>query len=130
MKAKSAANRSFGLLIACALAFVGGWHYWTRGTDYVAWLGTAAFFFAVALLMPRILFPLKRLWLKLGTLLQIIMSPILLGLIFVFSVLTTGFVVRLFRKDVLALKQNPAAASYWVKRRTPAPSPDSLRNQY
>ena len=55
---------------------------------------------------------------------------ILLGLIFVFSVLTTGLVVRLLRKDVLALKQDPSAASYWVKRATPAPSPDSLRNQY
>jgi len=130
MSAKSATNRSFGLLIAGALALVGCVHYWTRGTGYVPWLGTAAFFVAVGLLMPRILYPLKRAWLKLGTVLQAVISPILLGLIFVFSVLSTGLVVRLFRKDVLALKHDPAAASYWVKRDPPGPSPDSLSNQY
>lgn len=130
MKAKSATNKSFGLLIAGALALVGGLHYWTSGMGYLPWLGAASFFLAIALLMPRILYPLKRLWLKLGTVLQAVMSPILLGLIFVFSVVSTGLVVRLFRKDVLALKHDPAAASYWVKRAPPGPSPDSLKNQY
>jgi hypothetical protein len=130
MKATSATNRSFGLLIAGVLAVAGIWHYWARGADYISWLGAAAFFVAIAIVMPRILHPLKRLWLKLGAVLQIVMSPILLALIFVFSVLTTGLVVRLLRKDVLALKHDPAAASYWVKRANPALSPDSLKNQY
>lgn len=130
MNARSATNRSFGLLIAGALALVGGLHYWTRGMGYLPWLGAAAFFVAIALLMPRILYPLKRLWLKLGTVLQAVVSPILLGLIFVFSVVSTGLVVRLFRKDVLALKHDPAAASYWVKRTPLGPSPESLKNQY
>lgn len=130
MNAKSATNRSFGLLIAGALALIGGVHYWTSGMGYVPWLVSAAVFAAIALLMPRILYPLKRLWLKLGTALQFVMSPILLGLIFALSVVSTGLVVRLFRKDVLALKHDPAAASYWVKRTPSGPSPESLKNQY
>ncbi len=130
MTAKSATSRSFGLLIAAALAAVGGLRYWTHGTGYVAWLATAAFFAAVALLMPRILYPLKRLWLKLSELLQTVMSPILLGLIFVFSVLLTAIIVRLLRKDVMALKHDPAAASYWVRRPASGPTAESLRNQY
>ena len=130
MASKSATNRSFGLLICGALAVVGFWHLWSRGTDYIAWLGAAAVFAAIALSMPRILYPLKRLWLKLGHLLQIVVSPVLLALIFVFSVVTTGLIVRLLRKDVLGLKHDPAAASYWVKRANPELSPDSLKNQY
>jgi hypothetical protein len=130
MQSKSASNRSFGLLIAAVLALVGVLQYWVAGESQVAWFVVAAFFLAVSLAMPRVLLPLKRLWLKLGSLLHHIISPIVLAFLYVFSILLIGSLARLFGKEFLSLKRDTAAASYWIRRDPPGPSPQSLRNQF
>jgi hypothetical protein len=130
MHSKPASSRSFGLLIAAVLAFVGGLQYWGAGDGAVVWLVAAAFFLAVSLLMPRLLLPLKRLWLRLGSLLHRIISPLVLGFLYVFSILLVGSLARAFRKELLALRLDAAAASYWIRRDPPGPSPESLRNQF
>jgi hypothetical protein len=130
MRSKSASNRSFGLLIAVVLALVGGLQYWVAREGYVAWLVVAVFFLAVSLVMPRLLLPLKRLWLKLGSLLHHIISPVVLAFLYVFSILLVGSLARVFRKELLSLRLDAAASSYWIKRHPPGPSPESLRNQF
>src|ERR1700758_5136327 len=59
-------NRSFGLLIGGVLLLVAGLHYWKDRPDFFVWLIIGSAFVAVALLLPHILAPLRRLWLKLG----------------------------------------------------------------
>ena len=129
MRSKTASNRSFGLLIAAVLALVAGFQ-WAGGGAALAWLIPAAFFLVVAIAMPRLLLPLKRLWLKLGSVLHLVISPIVLGILYVFSIVTVGLLTRLFGKDLLSLKRDAAAASYWVRREPPGPSPHSLKNQF
>ena len=130
MRTKPTSNRSFGFLIAAVLAFVGVLQYWAAGEGHVAWLMAAAFFLAVSLAMPRLLLPLKRLWLKFGSVLHVVISPIVLGLLYVFSIVLIGSLARLFGKELLSLKRDAAATSYWIRRDPPGPSPDSLRNQF
>ena len=74
--------------------------------------------------------PLKRLWLKLGNVLHLVVSPIILGILYVFSIVTVGLITRLFGKDLLSLKRDAAATSYWIRREPPGPSPHSLKNQF
>jgi hypothetical protein len=130
MQAKTASSRSFGLLIAAVLALVGGLNAWAGHSGFVAWLVAAGVFLALALAMPRLLHPLKRLWLKLGHVLHVIISPIILGLLYVFSIVSVGLLARLFGKDLLSLKRDAAAPSYWIKRDPPGPSPGSLTRQF
>jgi hypothetical protein len=129
MRHKSASNRSFGLLIAAVLALVAGWQL-ARGGAAVASLIAAAFFLVVAVAMPRLLLPLKRLWLKLGNVLHLVISPIVLGILYMFSIVTVGLLTRLFGKDLLSLKRDVAATSYWIRREPPGPSPHSLKKQF
>jgi hypothetical protein len=130
MPGKTASNRSFGLLIAVALAIIAGSYYWARNSDYVYWLIAAAFFLMVALLMPRLLYPLKRLWLRLGGMLNSIVSPVVLGLVYVLAFVVTGSIIRFFGKDLLKLKRDPTVSSYWIKRNPPGPLPESLKDQF
>jgi hypothetical protein len=130
MRSKAASSRSFGFLLAAVLAIVAGFDYWAGREKYVAWLVAAGFFFAVALAMPRLLAPFKRLWLKLGTLLHFITSPIFVGVLYVCSIVPVGLLARLFGADLMSMKRDPAATSYWIKRDPSGPSPDSLRNQF
>jgi hypothetical protein len=123
-------NRSFGLLIGGVLLLVAGVHYWKERPDFFVWLIVAAGFIVVALLMPRALAPLRRLWLKLGHLMSIVVSPIILALMYVLAIVVTGVLIRLFGKDLLALKLKPGDASYWIKRNPPGPEFKSLADQF
>jgi hypothetical protein len=123
-------NRSFGLLIGGVLLLVAGLHYWRDRHDFFVWLIIGLAFVTVALLMPHILAPLRRLWLKLGHLMSVVISPIILALMYVLAIVVTGVLIRLFGKDLLSLKFKPEVASYWIKRNPPGPEFKSLADQF
>jgi hypothetical protein len=123
-------NRSFGLLISGVLLFVAGLHYWKERSDFSIWLIIFVGFIAVSLLMPRTLAPLRRLWLKLGHLLRIVVSPIILAVMYVLAIVVSGVLIRLFGKDMLSLKRKPAESSYWIKRNPPGAELKSLTDQF
>jgi hypothetical protein len=93
-------------------------------------LVVAAVFLAAAYLAPRLLAPLNRLWFKFGLLLHHIVNPIVMALIFFGAVLPTALMVRLFGKDLLRLKRDASAKSYWIERDPPGPEPQSMTRQF
>lgn len=80
--------------------------------------------------MPKLLGPLNRAWTKLGLLMFMVISPVVLGFLFYLCIMPTGITLRLLGKDLLSLKLNPKAKSYWIARAPPGPKPDSLANQF
>jgi hypothetical protein len=90
----------------------------------------ALFFIAAAALYPSILKPLNRVWFKFGLLLHRIVNPVIMGLLFYGSVLPTGMIVRALGKDLLRLKFEPKADSYWIVREPPGPSPETMKDQF
>jgi hypothetical protein len=72
----------------------------------------------------------NRLWLGFGMLLHRVTSPVALGIIFYVVVMPTGLLMRAFGKDILRLRHDPAAESYWIKREPPGPKPDSMPHQF
>jgi hypothetical protein len=122
-------DRTFGLVMAAALAVVSllnGWHF---GRLWPWTFAAAALFLLAAWLLPSSLHPLNRLWMKLGLILHKIGNPIVMGLLFYGTILPTGLVMRMRGKDLLRLKRDPAADSYW-NARVPGPSPESMRDQF
>jgi hypothetical protein len=126
---KAASSRSFGLLLAAVCAVIAALSYWSQGRAALCWSVAAALLLMIALVMPRILAPLKRLWLRLGKLLHLIASPLILSAMYVLVFIPTGAIIRLFGKDLLALKRDGAATSYWIER-SGGPAPESLRDQF
>src|SRR5262245_30770101 len=121
-------NTRFGLVLfaACALIYGGG--LWS-GKASIAWLVAALALIAITLTVPRIWDPLKRQWMRLGGLLHVIVSPLLLGLFFYTAVTPVGLcALRLIGKDPLRLKRG--AASYWVERDPPGPAPSTMTEVY
>ncbi len=114
-------NRSFGLIFGvffAVLALLPTLHSAT-----VRWwaLGVALAFVAAAYFSPRLLSPLNWIWFKLGLALHHVFNPIIMALIFYGAILPTALILRAFGKDLLRLKRDPQAASYWIRRETPAP---------
>jgi hypothetical protein len=67
---------------------------------------------------------------RLGWVLGKIVSPIVLGALFFLAVLPMGLFMRLRGKDLLRLKMDPSAKSYWIERTPPGPAPDTMKNQF
>jgi hypothetical protein len=126
---KAASSRSFGYLLAAVCAVIAALSYWSHGQASLYWSMAAALLLVVALVMPRVLAPLKRLWLRLGKLLHLVASPLILGVVYVLVFIPTGAIIRLFGKDLLALKRDRVATSYWIGR-PGGPAPESLRDQF
>jgi hypothetical protein len=126
---KAASSRSFGYLLAAVCAVIAALSYWAHGRAALYWGATATLLLMVAIVMPRILAPLKRLWLRLGKLLHLIANPLILGVVYVLMFIPTGAIIRLFGKDLLALKRDRVATSYWIER-PGGPAPESLRDQF
>jgi hypothetical protein len=93
-------------------------------------LAVAAAFLGVALGRPSLLAPLNRLWTRFGLLLHRVVNPIVMGAIFYLAITPFGVAMRLVGKDPLRRRFDRAAASYWIDRAPPGPSPQSMSNQF
>jgi hypothetical protein len=129
-KIVTGSDRSFGLVMTLALAAVTALNAWHSGKLWPWTGGLAALFVAAALLRPSVLHPLNLVWLRFGLLLHKVVNPVVMALLFYGTVLPTGLIMRLMGKDLLRLKRQPDADSYWIVRRPPGPSPETMRDQF
>lgn len=122
-------DRTFGLVMAGALALVSLLNGWHLGRIWPWTSAIAALFLLAALLRPSALLPLNRWWVKLGLLLHRIVNPIVMGLLFYGTIFPTGLVMRMRGRDLLRLKRDPSAESYWITR-VPGPAPETMKDQF
>jgi hypothetical protein len=123
-------DRSFGFAMAAASATVTSLNAWHTGQLWPWTGGLAGLFLAAALFRPSVLNPLNRVWLKFGLLLHKVVSPVAMALVFYGVVLPTGLVMRARGKDLLRLRRQPDADSYWIARQPPGPSPETMKDQF
>lgn len=126
----SASDRSFGIVFTIFFAIVGLLPLLGSHPVRIWALVVSSVFLLLALLAPKSLAPLNKLWTKLGALLHRVVSPIALGVLFFLVVTPTGLFMRLFGKDPLRLRLDPSAKSYWIERAPPGPDAESLKNQF
>lgn len=127
---EGSSDRSFGFVFAAVFAIVAAWPLMSGGGPRWWAVGVGAAFALIAIVIPRILAPLNRLWLKFGLLLGRIVSPIALGILFYGVFTPIGGLLRLAGKDPLKLKLDKNATTYWTSRQPPGPKPDSMNQQF
>ena len=98
---KMGSERGFGIVFAVVFALIGVWpafSIWRPRFDpgMLRWwsLAIAIAFLAVALVYPAALRPLNKAWFLFGMLLSKVMTPIVMGLLFVLTVVPTGLIMR------------------------------------
>ena len=87
-------------------------------------------FLLFALALPRALSALNRGWMQLGLLLNRIVSPLAIGIVYYLALVPTALLMRVFGKLPLQLKYDPEAASYWIARKPPGPDPQTMNDQF
>jgi hypothetical protein len=127
---QSSTDRSFGFVFAAVFLIIALYPLLHAAGIRIWAIAVSGVFLLLAALVPQVLAPANRLWTKFGLLLHHIVSPIALGILFFLVVTPTALLMRLFGKDPLRLRFDPAADSYWIKRDPPGPAADSLKNQF
>jgi hypothetical protein len=127
---EGSSDRSFGLVFTAFFALVGVWPLVHKRPLRPWALFVSAAFLLVALAFPRVLHPLNLLWTRFGRLLSKVTNPIITGLMFYVIFTPAGLLLRLFGKDLLRLKYDRSAPSYWIRRDPAGLIPESMRNQF
>lgn len=119
---KGGSDRSFGFVFTVVFALLGLRHVW--------WLAASAAILAVTLIRASALAPFNRVWTRLGALLNRVVSPLISAAIFYLVVTPAGLIMRRGGKDLLRLKPDATAETYWVLRDPPGPEPASMADQF
>ena len=116
MKKKSInSNKSFGILFFVVFFLYGIWPILSSNEIRIWSLSMGIIFLILGLLNSKLLTPFYNIWIKLGTLLGRIVSPIVMFLVYFVFITPLAVIIRLFGKDLLRKKFNKSP-SYWIKR--------------
>jgi hypothetical protein len=134
---RGSSDRGFGLtvggiLLAIAAARAGLQLWDGAGPGWVegGLAVVGALLLAFGLAAPARLAPLNRAWTRLGLILFKVVNPVVLGLIYLTAVVPIGLLLRLMGRDLLSLRLDRQAKSYWVMRAPPGPAPDTMIRQF
>lgn len=123
-------DRNFGFTMATVFALIGGLGLYKGSSHAPIWLGVAAVFAGLTVWRPQSLGLANRAWLKLGLLMYRVVNPVIMAILFFGAILPIGLLMRMFGKDFLRLRRDPAAGTYWLPRSDPRPPSESMRQQF
>jgi Saxitoxin biosynthesis operon protein SxtJ len=123
-------DRSFGLTFAVVCTLAGGLMLWKGNDRAIVAFSLAAIFLLAAVVYPRVLHPLNIAWMTLGHLLNKVVSPIVMGVIFFGLVTPVAAIMRLRGRDVLRRRFEPTGRSYWIERNPPGPDGSTFPQQF
>ena len=107
--------RIFGFAFGGGLSVLGGILYWRGITAVPPYLwGVAAVLWLLALVAPRLLWPLEKVMATIFRAVTAALTAVLLTIFFYLIVTPMGLVMRVLRGDPMGRKFDREKASYWV----------------
>lgn len=123
-------DRSFGFVLAAFFAVVALLPL-VRGGNLRLWaLPIAGVFALFAWLWPKALHPLNRLWTLLGAALGRVVAPLAAAVLFFLVVTPIGLMLRLAKRDLLRLRYDAQATTYWLDRGAVGADSSSMKQQF
>lgn len=127
---KRSSDKSLGIVFTIVFAFVGIAPLMHAKPMRIWALLTSGVFLLLALLCPKILAPLNKLWFKLGLFLHAIIQPLILGLLFFLVVTPLALLAKIVGKDFLRLRFDKTAKTYWIPYQANLPASESMKHQF
>ncbi|WP_413884925.1 SxtJ family membrane protein [Candidatus Desulfatibia sp.] len=90
--------------------------WWRGGNLYPYISGLGVVFAVVGLTLPKLMKPVYARWMIIAAAIGRFQTKLLLAILFYLVITPVGIVLRLLRKDILDLKHEPNAKTYWKKR--------------
>lgn len=122
-------NKKFGIFFTLVFVLVTTYFYVNSSLTWVyVFAAVTGLFLTVTIVKADALLPLNKLWMMLGFVLGIIISPIVLGIIFYGIFTPIAILMRLFKRDELRLKFKNKT-NHWVLRSESIQN-SSFKNQF
>jgi len=122
-------DRKFGLTLAVVLVVIAARAWWLDRPSVASFsIAAAAVLAALALFAPRALAASNRAWFRLGVVLSRIVSPVVIGAMFLLIVTPVAVVMRAAGRDALRLRSR--VGTYWIRRTPPGPPAESFKHQF
>jgi len=123
-------NKKFGLFFAIVFAIISINFFITNQTTLLVITFLFSLLFLIsALLFPKRLFLLNKLWFELGLFLGKFISPFILGVFFFLIITPVAFFMRMFKRDALSLKKR-RVKSYWINKKDHEITSESFHQQF
>lgn len=120
-------DRNFGLVFTAFFLLVGLAPLRHRLPVRVWALALAGALLVVSILRPSLLRFANRVWIQIGLVLGKVVNPIVTGLLFYLVFTPAGLVLKWTGKDLLRLRPEPDAPTYWQAR---SESLSDMSNQF
>jgi len=115
LKFDKATLRKFGLTLAIAFLLISGLFFFRQRNNFAAYCLAISLLFVIMRLAPVILLkPVYIIWMRFAVVLVWINTRAILLILFYLVFTPLGFLMRLFKIDLLERKDNPS--TYWKKK--------------
>lgn len=129
-KVSVSSNRKFGYTIGIILILLSVLPVVLHHQPVRLWLlALGALVLVAGVFAPAVLGPVNRLWFQFGLFLGRLTNPIVMGVLFFVVLTPIGWLLRLTGHDLLRLRRDAEAESYWINRDADA-VPTSLTKQF
>ena len=125
-------NKNFGYFLFCILIGYSFYLYSTHCYFWFVFLLLAILIIGITFLRPNLLLLANKFWFKLGLAIGSLVSPIIIGVIFLSIITPIGLITKFFGRDILVLKaiKNRNLNSYWIERNPIDIKPENFSNPY
>ena len=123
-------DKEFGYFFAFVFIILGLYLYIFEKSQ-LGFLFFALFFLflIISFLQPQLLRPLNKIWMMLGLILGMIVSPMVLGVIYFGLFTPISFLMKIFNRDELNLK-NKNQETYWIENNKSSLEEDDFKKQF
>lgn len=123
-------NRSFGFVFSLFFYLV-AFSPFFLGKQVRFWaIPIGTIFFLLALFIPRSLSPLNHIWTRLGLVLNAMISPFVLAILFYGCIFPFGKISKILGGKFLEVAYDKSSSTYWVKREPEEPDPKTMAQQF
>ena len=122
--------RVFGIVFCIVFLAIAKWPLTNEGNVHLWSIIIAGLFLLLAIFIPDSLQPLNRMWFRFGLLLHKVVNPIIMGLLFFFTITPIAVIFRLIGKDPLNRNFDQKLETYWIERNPKELTSDSMKKQF
>ena len=122
--------RKFGLTMSIAFAVIALIIFFKHGYhNTLVWI-ISGLFLLTGMLLPELLKPVYIIWMKFAFILGWVNTRIILCILFYLFFTPISIGIKIFRLDLLDLRIDKSAKSYWRKKEKPTFDPNGYERQF
>lgn len=123
-------NRRFGLFFSIIFIIISFYFFFIEKLNIgIIFLIISILFFLISIFVPKSLYLLNLLWMRIGIIIGIIVNPVIVGLIYFLLFFPIGLIMKLYGRDELLINLKNKK-TFWYYKNRDRENLSSFKNQF